>query len=137
MMPNATINRWIDNIKLFHFTLRHKNGATFGPDRLSRRLPQPEDEVYPNPFEKNEDPGGPPEVVIADPTEPQLLKYRKVTRPGIEPRTFWTYTRCSNQLSYLALEFNQLILYLCNYQPKDTYSARHIQCHSLHARSTL
>ena len=55
-----------------------------------------------------------------------LLKYRNVTRPGIEPRTFWTYTRCSNQLSYLALEFNQLILYLCNCQPKDTYSARHI-----------
>ena len=66
-----------------------------------------------------------------------LLKYRKVTRLGIEPRTFWTYTRCSNQLSYLALVFNQLILYLCNCQPKDTYSARHIQCHSLHARSTL
>ena len=61
-----------------------------------------------------------------------LLKYRKVTRAGIEPRTFWTYTRCSNQLSYLALEINQLILYLCNCQPKDTYSARHIQCHSLH-----
>ena len=73
-----------------------------------------------------------------DSTEPQnLLKYRKVTRPGIEPRTFWTYTRCSNQLSYLALVFNQLILYLCNCQPKDIYSARHIQCHSLHARSTL
>ena len=69
--------------------------------------------------------------------EPNMLKYRKVTRPGIEPRTFWTYTRYSNQLSYLALEFNQLILYLCNCQPKDTYSTRHIQCHSLHARSTL
>ena len=55
-----------------------------------------------------------------------VLKYRKVTRPGIEPRTFWTYTRCSNQLSYLALEFNQLILYLCNCQSQDTYSARHI-----------
>ena len=66
-----------------------------------------------------------------------LLKYRKVTRLEIEPRTFWTYTKCSNQLSYLALEFNQLILYLCNCQPKDTYSARHIQCHSLQARSTL
>ena len=66
-----------------------------------------------------------------------VLKYRKVTRPGIEPRTFWTYTRCSNQLSYLALEINQLILYLCNCQPKDTYSARHIQCYFLHARSTL
>jgi hypothetical protein len=54
------------------------------------------------------------------------IKLVKVTRPGIEPRTFWTYTRCSNQLSYLALKSNQLILYLCNCQPKDTYSARHI-----------
>ena len=35
-------------------------------------------------------------------TSLDVLKYRKVTRPGIEPRTFWTYTRCSNQLSYLA-----------------------------------
>ena len=60
-----------------------------------------------------------------------------LTKLGIEPRIFWTYTRCSNQLSYLALEFNQFILYLYNYQSKDTYSARHIQCHSLHARSTL
>ena len=66
-----------------------------------------------------------------------MLKYRKVTRPGIEPRMFWIYTRCSNQLSYPAMKFSQLILYLCNCQPKDTYSARHIQCHSLHARSTL
>ena len=72
-----------------------------------------------------------------DDKKKKVLKYRKVTRPGIEPRTFWTYTRCSNQLSYLALEFSQLILYLCNCQPKDTYSARHIQCHSLYARSTL
>ena len=40
-----------------------------------------------------------------------------MTRLGIEPRTFWTYTKCSNQLSYLALEFNQLILYLCNWVP--------------------
>ena len=72
-----------------------------------------------------------------DDEKKKVLKYRKVTRPGIEPKTFWTYTRCSNQLSYLALEFSQLILYLCNCQPKDTYSARHIQCYSLHARSTL
>jgi hypothetical protein len=28
------------------------------------------------------------------------IKLVKVTRPGIEPRTFWTYTKCSNQLSY-------------------------------------
>ena len=64
------------------------------------------------------------------------VNFEPMTRPGIEPKTFWTYTRCSNQLSYPALEFNQLILYLYNCQPKDTYSARHIQCHSLYARST-
>jgi len=85
MMPNATINRWIDNIKLFHFTLRHKNGATFGPDGLSRRVPQPEDEVYPNPFEADEDPGGPPDVVIADPTEPGPIPIEEF-RDNIDPR---------------------------------------------------
>jgi hypothetical protein len=31
------------------------------------------------------------------------IKLVKVTRPGIEPRTFWTYTKCSNQLSYPAI----------------------------------
>ena len=56
-----------------------------------------------------------------------LLKYKKVTRLGIEPRTFWTYTRCSNQLSYLALEFNLYCIYVTA-NPKthivpDTYSA--------------
>ena len=85
MMPNATINRWIDNIKLFHFTLRHKNGATFGPDGLSRRPPQSEDEVYPNPFEADEDPGGPPEVVIADPAEPGPIPIEEF-RDNIDPR---------------------------------------------------
>jgi Integrase zinc binding domain/RNase H-like domain found in reverse transcriptase len=46
MMPTATINRWIDEILLYHFTLRHKAGATFGPDGLSRRSPQKDDPVY-------------------------------------------------------------------------------------------
>ncbi|KAJ4498398.1 hypothetical protein C8R41DRAFT_818976 [Lentinula lateritia] len=27
----------------------------------------------------------------------------KVAKLGIEPRTFWLYSRCSNQLSYPAL----------------------------------
>jgi hypothetical protein len=31
---------------------------------------------------------------------PLIIKLVKVTRPGIEPRTFWTYTKHSNQLSY-------------------------------------
>ena len=51
MGPNATINRWIEQILMFHFKLRHVRGLTFSPDGLSRRKPQPGDEVHPNPEE--------------------------------------------------------------------------------------
>ena len=34
MGPNATINRWIEKILMFHFELRHIAGKTFGPDGL-------------------------------------------------------------------------------------------------------
>src|SRR5882757_2672083 len=44
--PNATVNRWIDAILLYHFTLRHVPGKTFGPDGLSRREAQPGDEKH-------------------------------------------------------------------------------------------
>jgi hypothetical protein len=47
MGPNATINRWIEKILMFHFVLRHVAGKNFGPDGLSRRNEQPDDEVYP------------------------------------------------------------------------------------------
>jgi hypothetical protein len=74
MMPNATINRWIDEILLYHFTLRHKAGATFGPDGLSRRPRQPTDpEVEPCSDDEDEGPTGAPEVEIADPSEPAPL----------------------------------------------------------------
>ena len=42
--PNATINRWIVAILLFHFTLVHVPGIQHGPDGLSRRLPQKSDD---------------------------------------------------------------------------------------------
>ncbi|RXW11903.1 hypothetical protein EST38_g13952 [Candolleomyces aberdarensis] len=41
--PNATINRWIENVRKFHFELSHVMGKTFPADGLSRRLPQPGD----------------------------------------------------------------------------------------------
>ncbi|KIM34965.1 hypothetical protein M413DRAFT_32867 [Hebeloma cylindrosporum] len=65
--------------------LRHKSGVMFGPDGLFRHLPQSEDKVYPNPFEEGEDPGGPPEVVIADPTEPVPIPIEEF-RDKINPR---------------------------------------------------
>ena len=70
LMPNATINRWIDMIKLFHFTLVHKVGATFGPDGLSRRPHYPGDEEYSNPDEEEETDEPPPKVVYDDPAGP-------------------------------------------------------------------
>ena len=36
MGPNATINRWIEKILMYHFELRHIPGKIFGPDGLSR-----------------------------------------------------------------------------------------------------
>lgn len=43
MGPNATINRWIEAILMYHFELRHVAGKTFAADGLSRRKPAPDD----------------------------------------------------------------------------------------------
>ena len=32
---NATINHWIEKVLMFHFTLRHKKGKIFGPEKRS------------------------------------------------------------------------------------------------------
>ena len=45
--PSASINRWIVSILMFHFTLVHVPGSHHGPDGLSRRRPQPDDEPEP------------------------------------------------------------------------------------------
>lgn len=74
LMPNATINRWIDQILLFHFTIRHKAGATFGPDGLSRRPRQPTDpDPVPDSDEEGEEYAGPPDLIHAEPRSPDPL----------------------------------------------------------------
>ena len=71
MGPNATINRWIEKILMFHFELRHVAGKTFGPDGLSRRSEQPGDEKYP-PDEDMADINKPPILRIAEGSDPPL-----------------------------------------------------------------
>jgi hypothetical protein len=44
IVPSASINRWIVAILTFHFELVHVPGSNHGPDGLSRRPPQPDDE---------------------------------------------------------------------------------------------
>jgi len=53
IQPNATINHWIAGILLFDFTLKHVLDASHGPDGLSRRPEQPDDE--PEPVDDYED----------------------------------------------------------------------------------
>lgn len=75
--PNATINRWIDQISMFHFELRHVAGKTFGPDGLSRREWQPGDEEFDNP-EKDLDEGhGPPIFSKKFPSDPEPLDFEE------------------------------------------------------------
>jgi hypothetical protein len=71
MGPNATINRWIEKILMFHFELRHVAGKTFGPDGLSRRDEQPGDEKYP-PDEDLAEINKPPILRITEGSEPPL-----------------------------------------------------------------
>jgi hypothetical protein len=71
MGPNATINRWIEKILMFHFKLRHVPGKTFGPDGLSRREKQMGDETYP-PDEDSEEINEPPDLIILEEAEKPL-----------------------------------------------------------------
>lgn len=63
--PNATINRWIEKILMFHFELVHVAGKTHGPDGLSRRDFQPGDPPKPPPDPEEEEPYGPPKFSMA------------------------------------------------------------------------
>jgi hypothetical protein len=76
MGPNATINRWIEKILMFHFELRHVPGKTFGPDGLSRRDEQPGDEKYP------------PDEDLADLNKPPILRMEEGSEPPIEYEVF-------------------------------------------------
>ena len=71
MGPNATINRWIEKILMFHFELRHVPGSCFGPDGLSRRSEQPGDEKYP-PDEDGGEINKPPILIMDEGVKPPL-----------------------------------------------------------------
>ena len=65
MGPNATINRWIEKILMYHFEIRHVAGKTFGPDGLSRREAQPDDETYPSDEDTGEN-NPAPKIILTD-----------------------------------------------------------------------
>ena len=71
MGPNATINRWIEKILMYHFELRHVPGEVFGPDGLSRRTEQPGDEKYPDDEDAVEI-NDPPVLIMEEGVEPPL-----------------------------------------------------------------
>lgn len=48
-LANANLQRWAEEILMFHFTLEHVPGKVHGPDGLSRRPPSDQDEILPRP----------------------------------------------------------------------------------------
>lgn len=77
MGPNATINRWIEKILMFHFKLKHVPGATFAPDGLSRRDPHPGDEVFKNSEEGYDENLPPEDYEDIEETGPQPLEFEE------------------------------------------------------------
>lgn len=54
-LANANLQRWAEEILMYHFTLVHVPGKVHGPDGLSRRPASDNDEVVPRPHIEEED----------------------------------------------------------------------------------
>lgn len=54
-LANANLQRWAEEILMYHFTLVHVPGKVHGPDGLSRRPASANDEVIPRPPMEDED----------------------------------------------------------------------------------
>ncbi|SJL13043.1 uncharacterized protein ARMOST_16479 [Armillaria ostoyae] len=91
MGPNATINRWIEDILMFHFTLRHVKGSTFPADGLSRRDAQPGDEVHPDLKDYELEDHGPLKFEVAEGTS-TLPKEIDEFKNEIDSRGGYMYT---------------------------------------------
>ncbi|KAF8828366.1 hypothetical protein HHX47_DHR4000660 [Lentinula edodes] len=91
--PNATINRWIEHVRNYHFTLIHVKGATHGPDGLSRITPggwqtkrpelNPEDYV-------DEDGGEPINFIMGDGETEEPYQFDDF-KDQIDPRSGYLY----------------------------------------------
>jgi hypothetical protein len=86
--PNATINRWIEEIRKFHFGIIHVKGINHGPDGVSRRPPGGYESPRPpdNPEDYVDyDEGAPVELILGEgASEPYDFDSFK---HAIDPRT--------------------------------------------------
>lgn len=92
-MPNATLNRWAEIIKNYHFTLVHVPGKTFGPDGLSRRRFCPGDEVHENAELDYEE--APELIGFENPSGSQLYSYESFC-DHIDKRGGYMHTLAKN-----------------------------------------
>ncbi|HLH86478.1 MAG TPA: RNase H-like domain-containing protein, partial [Thermoplasmataceae archaeon] len=96
--PNATINRWIEDIRKYHFSLVHIKGILHGPDGLSRRPPGGWQPARPpiNPEDYNdEDTGEPIEFSIAEGAEGEPFDFEDF-KNDIDPRSgYFSEIACS------------------------------------------
>ncbi len=109
MGPNATINRWIEQILMFHFKLKHVAGVNFPPDGLSRRDPQPGDEVFPNTDEGIDENPIPEDHPDSDKTGRQPLEFEDFKR-DIDERGgyFVSLEGCASSISDFESELDEV-----------------------------
>ena len=129
MGPNATINRWIEQILMFHFTLKHVKGATFAPDGLSRRDPQPGDEEYVNNevgLDENPSPDNHPDWDYAcqQPLEFEEFKEEIDTRGGYMQSMVGTASTIDDFGSDLSLAIDQERVFMTGVV--DAYKAENL-----------
>lgn len=91
--PNATVNRWIEDIRKYHFALVHIKGLLHGPDGLSRRPTggwQPlRPPVNPEDYDDQDD-GKPMEFSIAEGVTELLFEFEDF-KHNIDPRSGFFY----------------------------------------------
>ncbi|KAL0563629.1 hypothetical protein V5O48_018436, partial [Marasmius crinis-equi] len=86
--PNANINRWIEEIRLWHFNLVHVKGLVHGPDGLSRPPPGGLTTAKPDGWEEflDEDDGQPVNFSMGEGETEEPYEYDDF-RDNIDPRS--------------------------------------------------
>ena len=107
--PNATINRWIEDISMFHFELRHVPGVRFAPDGLSRRPAQPGDENPELPEDLQPDPIPKINTVIPEGVTELPLDFEEF-KTEIDKRGGYLQTVAESEVPEQERDFEQQLL---------------------------
>ena len=109
--PNATINRWIEDIRKYHFELVHIKGTKHGSDGLSRITPggyqPPRPPINPDDYDDNDD-GEPITFLINDEDLGDILEFDSF-RNDIDPRSGYSLSDPAKSVGDLEDDIEQAL----------------------------